>query len=207
MIQYHVAATPDEQDVAQSIIRQVYTREGYTSTDDRSSGLAPYIAANTTTTFLASVNENPVGTVSLVKDSEANLPMDTIFHEELIALRNQYQLLAEVCQFAICRPPQDAGNKKIDRQITFGLLSRVLQRATNESVDCICFTINPKHKPLYESLGAVQVGVEKAYPFVNNAPAIALYLDVIQVQNNKEQLPSFLREILFNPTKDPSPTP
>jgi len=48
--------------------------------------------------------------------------------------------------------------------------------------DYICIAINPKHRVTYDFLLFKEIGEQKSYESANDAPAIAMYLDVPSVE-------------------------
>ncbi|QQR64558.1 hypothetical protein IPH92_03265 [Candidatus Kaiserbacteria bacterium] len=200
MVTYHLAKSDFEIESAVALISRVYAREGYVKSEEGESGVSAYLRSSTSVTFLACVGETPVGTISLVGDSERYLPMDLIYREELTLLRNTKTRLAEVCQFAIDTELLKEEKMGTQLDVSTSLLSLVVAHARSKDYTHLTFTVNPKHRKFYEMLGAVQIGGEKSYPSVENAPALGYVLDMTILNNAEEQskVRHFLVERILN---------
>ena len=208
MITYRTAVTPEDREEAIKLVTDVYTAEGYIDPSaDRPAGISDYINQPQSTTVMAYVDDWFCGTITIVRDSDQGLPMDVIYHDELAGFREQQVALAEVCQFAVLQKPTDHEklSHRTNLDVSLGLLSHTIHLALSEQIACLCFTINPKHQLFYRSLGCEQIGEEKSYPFVNNAPALAFSLAVTKLTDSSEQSVghSFLQKVLtYKPTEE-----
>lgn len=174
-MKYAVATNATERNQAIELVHKVYVEQGYLAPDAPTNNSKHFLHRPEAKTILCK-NPSLVGTISLVLDQHGNLPMEQIYAEELKTLRTDRRQLAEVCQFAVLKT-----GRQTNLDVSLGLLSHAIHLALKETVDCLCFTINPKHQLFYRSLGCHQIGSEKPYPFVNNAPALAFFLDLTTV--------------------------
>ncbi|MEZ4195560.1 MAG: hypothetical protein R3B53_04205 [Candidatus Paceibacterota bacterium] len=205
-LNFKLNSDPEELKIVSKLITQVYQGEGYISSDsDSGSKITEFLGNPDTKTFVATLDDKIVGTVSLAVDSSDGLPMDVIFREELNPVRQAGKSIAEVCQFVVDKDflkdnIDKADLSVIESNITLGLLKHVIMYGLEVDLDLFVFTINPKHRIFYESLGALQVGEEKVYPSVNNAPALAYILDIkaLQEQAKKGELTHMLLRKLFS---------
>lgn len=180
MINCHIVKTEEELTACRQLLQQVYRNENY---------LADELTTNktnsdTTTTFIANEEDRICGTIALIEDSIAGLPMDSIFKTELDTLRLPDVTLAEVGSFAVLDHKHSTSIQQ-NLIISFSLLAEVISFVLeNKNLTHICIAINPKHKQFYESLGFISIGLEKSYPQINHAPALAYYLNTERLTNN-----------------------
>ncbi len=188
MFTYAIAKDDNQLAAATALIKRRYEKSGYVKEDDEPV-IASWLHRPTAITFTAHYNETLVGTISLVLDGQDGLPMDVIYREELAPFRVENQRLAEVCQFAIDSEilKSQAHFKATIREaeLALGLLAHTVRLGIHKEIDYFVFTINPKHKLFYESLGARLIGEQKSYPSVNDAPALAYVLPQAVLEDGK----------------------
>lgn len=200
MIEFRIVSQNDEYEQAQALVSRVYEREGYTgNVKIGDSGIGHFLRSGGSTTLFAQSGDQVLGTISLVSDAETGLPMDNIYREELDIFRREKKKILEVCQFAVDKIAlknmmSEEIEKTPEHEISLSLLGYALQYGIHKGYDYLCFTINPKHVPFYESLGCIKIGDEKLYPFVNNAPAVAYALPVKEVL--KQETSSYKQNFL-----------
>lgn len=203
---FHMVRTDEERSTVLELIRDVYIQKGYIRSEDNSS-IGAYLSLDATRTFYACVEDTIVGTLSVVPDGPSGLPMDSIFKDELDRKRGEGLSMAEVCQFAI---DKERVHDKIDPlqfstldvSISTGLIGVVLYYGLYKKFDRYVLAVNPKHSVFYKSIGCVQMGGERSYPSVNNAPAIAYTLNLSEIQhgeNGTQKGSWMLKEIFKNP--------
>lgn len=165
-----------------SLVSRVYVRSGYLADEATPSAISDFLRNPNAVTIGAYVASTLVGTVSIVPDGERGLPMDSVFADELKPLRNTHASIAEVCQFAVDNPLLTALEGRDDhaseKSIAMRLLGAVFQYCLRAHISHVVFAINPKHKIFYEALGAHQIGEERSYGSVNNAPALGYMFDL-----------------------------
>jgi hypothetical protein len=175
-ILFKVADTRDELDAAYRLVHDVYVKEGYS--DQHESGMRVNLryALPTTATVIGKLADQVVITLTVIGDSPLGLPMDMIFSEELYRLRCRGRYIAEVgalashCSF---RRRQQAIALFADKAI-------VRYAIRNLGADDMVIAVNPKHEWVYRHLllfETISRGV-KDYHYVNDAPAIAMRLDL-----------------------------
>ena len=168
-----------ERVAARSIVLAEYARSGYISQEDAQAGLAGVLPSDAalnspdSTTLVIPSGERIVGTVSVVFDSPAGFPMDSLYHEELEVLRKDGYQLAEVVQLAT---DQDfvAGLPGIGGGLALilPLFQGVLKLGKERGVDGFCITVNPKHDRFYAEIGFVPLGPERRYEALGGAPTL-----------------------------------
>jgi hypothetical protein len=180
-IQLRVAATREERQATFELIYRSYLRAGLCEKQDSGMRATPYQLVPSTDVILAELRGQVISTVSLVRDGELGLPMESIFPEEVAARREAGIGLAEVS----CLADRRQGTARF-----FGLfceLSRLMaQLARKTGVDELVVVVNPRHAPLYRRYMAFdQIGEERTYDVVQGLPAVPLSLNFAKAKVNK----------------------
>lgn len=168
---------------ALKLVQDVYIEEGYVNADESSS---PYrILENhffeKTTVFIGKKDKELVFTVSLFPDSPHGLPMDTIYKKELDHLRNQGRMIGEVGCLAT-HPEFRDGSQNILMHGNKIMLKYAMEYL---KLDDLVITVHPKHALVYKEVlmfDEIGKGEIKPYPKVNGNPAIALRLNLHEVE-------------------------
>ncbi len=197
-IEYRVARSREELETAYFLVYKEYLKRGYVKESGSKLKFSLFNALPETTTFVSALENEIFCTATLIPDSPLGLPMDEIYQQELIQLRQQNKKLCEISMLASDTDLFGEGisvmlnSKKMF--IIFYLFKVIFDYARQYlKFDCICITINPKHKLTYDFLLFKDLGELKIYNNANGAPAIAKYLDLNTVEeeckaNNKEGL-------------------
>jgi len=192
LIDYRIARTREELEKAYYLVYKEYLKRGYTGETSSKIRVSIYNVIPQTTTFIAIVENEVIATATLIEDSPLGLPMDKIYHKELIQLRSNNKKLCEISMLASDTDLFKAGtsimlnSKKMF--FIFCLFKLVFDYADNFlALDFICITIHPKHKLVYDFLSFKDLGNLKVYPQVNGAPAIAMYCDLKSTEGKHEK--------------------
>lgn len=201
MLTYRFATTPDELARANTLVLRTYDRSGYVPKDKAETALSihDFTERPGSATINAFWHDTHCGTISIVKDSSFGLPADSVYKPELDALREQVDMVVEVCQFAVETPTtaEPLGADQNDLAISLGLFAHTIHLCRHENIRHLCFVINPKHQSFYEAIGAKVFGPEKSYTAVDGAPAIPLHLDLsTQYGDDQSHLPRLMRDLL-----------
>lgn len=183
MYTYSIAESKSQIESVITLVTRVYAKSGYVDSDSSLQGITKFLYdATRTVSIMASKGDLCVGTISVVIDGEGGLPMDSLYEHELQPLRQQERKIAEVCQFAIDKDSLKGGETKItvfsENDLALQLFGLVLSYCEKKHIEFVVFAVNPKHKSFYEVIGARQIGGEKLYQSVRNAPALAYVLEV-----------------------------
>jgi hypothetical protein len=182
-VDYRVARSVKELELAYRLVYQEYVKQGYMNENAAGMRLSIHNALPETTTFVAMVDDVVVATASVIPDSPLGLPMDELYHMELNELRDREKKICEVSMLASSSDLFSAGvplmlNAK-KMFLVFFLFKHIFDYVrTHLDCDYICITVNPKHANTYDSLFFKNLGELKYYSKVNGAPALAKYLDV-----------------------------
>ena len=202
MYTYTTAKTLEEKQAVLALIKKIYRREGYIAENDASSAFDPYIMSDTAKVFTGFVADTLCSTISVVADSDAGLPMDVLYKDEIETLRAKRKKIAEVTQFAVDHELLEKNDTASSMNTRFTaslpLLSLVLHYGLFKDLDYLCIAVHYyKHNEFYKRLGFVEIGGLKYYPSVNNTPAVAQMLDLRALRENKDSsgvLARFLEE-------------
>lgn len=180
-IQLRVAASRGERQAVFELIYRSYLRAGLCTKSDCGMRATPYQLLSSTDIFLAELRGQVISTVSLVRDGDLGLPMESLYPEEVAARRAAGVKVAEVS----CLADRRQGTARF-----FGLfcdLARLMaQLARNTSVDELLVVVNPRHAPLYRRYMAFeQIGEERDYDAVEGFPAVPLSLNFAKAKVEK----------------------
>lgn len=150
-------------------------------------------------TFLGMYQGQVIATVSLIPDSPAGLPMEEIYADKIAELRASGRRMAEVTMLA---------DRRLDIRRTLPLLLELMKlifdygRRVLQATD-LCITINPRHDEFYRRyLLFEDLGTLRAYPSVQNHPAIARRLNLENVRAKCENHSLLMRVFFENPTPE-----
>ncbi len=178
---YHFkpASCVEDYFTALKLVQEVYIKEGYVNAAE--SACRYRILKNhfleETAVFIGKNDQELVFTVSLFPDSTHGLPMDRIYKIDLDHLRIQGRRIGEVGCLAT-HPGFRNGSQNILMHGNKIMLKYAMEYL---HLDDLVITVHPKHALVYkEALMFEEIGQGeiKAYPKVNNNPAIALRLNL-----------------------------
>lgn len=180
-IQLRVAATREERQSTFELTYRSYLRAGLCAESNSGLRITPYQLLPSTDVIIAELRGQVISTVSLVRDGELGLPMESVFPEEVATRRRAGIGLAEVS----CLADRREGTARF-----FGLfceLSRLLaQLARKSGVDELVVVVNPRHAPLYRRYMAFdQIGEQRVYNAVQGFPAVPLSLNFAKAKIHK----------------------
>lgn len=167
-----LAETIDEYVEAARLVYEGYRARGILDPHETGVRVTPFLALPTTLIFVALREGRIVGTISVVLDGPAGLPMESIYRDELAALRASGRRIAEVG--ALCISPGLRG-----RGIAFLLNKAMALSARNFAhVDDLVIAVHPRAEDLYRALlGFERLGPQREYPsLTKSAVAVGLRL-------------------------------
>jgi hypothetical protein len=172
----HVKIAQERSDWEQAfeLVASNYRARGYESSDARSLRFTRFHALPDTVTFVAKDEGRVIATLSLVLDNTLlGLPMESIYQEEIAALRSQGRQICEVTSLADCNL-----SLREFMPVFVALMNLLTQYFLKAQANAMLITINPRHRSFYRKvMGFVPFGPWRAYPSVQNHPAEALLLD------------------------------
>jgi hypothetical protein len=176
-----IASTETEWEQAFSLAAASYQARGYESPGMSRLRFTPYHALPDTVTLVACDAERVIATLSIVQDNTLlGLPMESVYAEEIAALRREGRRLFEVTTLA------DAGLGVREFVTVFVALIRLAtQYHTHTGGDTGVIAVNPRHRAFYtRMLGFVELGPRRSYAAVQDHPAEALWIDETLMRRN-----------------------
>lgn len=194
-IQLRVAATRGERQAVFELIYRSYLRAGLCVKSDCGMRATPYQLLSTTDILLAELRGQVISTVSLVRDGDLGLPMESLYPEEVATRRSAGVNVAEIS----CLADRRQGTARF-----FGLfcdLSRLMfQLARQTGIDEILVAVNPRHAPLYRRYMAFeQIGEQRDDDTIADFPAVPLSLNFARA---KVERTKSWREFFAKPLPD-----
>jgi hypothetical protein len=173
--QYRIAENRRELSSAFHLVYRKYRDAGLIDANLYQLRVTQFHLRPETTVFVGQKDGEVVSTVSLIGDSEAGLPMDCIYYDEVDAFRGRGWHVAEVsCLASNCDPSTRGFLTTFVR-----LNSLMAQSARLQGIDHLLIVIHPRHAAFYEKyVGFQSTEIVRPYPAVENHPALLLYLDL-----------------------------
>ena len=180
-ITFQIADTDDLRRQAYRLIYHVYLDCGYLRPNPSEMRITPYDSLPDTVTFVAVLRDTVIATVTLVPDGPLGLPMDEIYRPEVAVLRAQDRPVAEATGLA------DRRRNPVRGLPVFLRLSRLMvHHARDLGVADLLITANPRHERFYrECLQFEPFGPPRSYPSVENHPALAFRLNLLEVERQR----------------------
>lgn len=190
MTQYRLAATLEERLAALRLVHDAYVRAGLIEPNAHGVRATPYHLLPTTTIFVAECEgQRVISTMSLVGDGELGLPMETVYAPEIDQRRMAGKRLAEVS--CLAADPAQVG---CGMEVFIHLCRLMTVFAISEGYDELVIAVHPRHAKFYQRMLAFRIfGELREYPSVKDHPAVALYLDL----HNMQRLPAKLYRFLL----------
>jgi hypothetical protein len=201
-----IASTEEEWKQAYRLVATNYQARGYEPRSSKPFRFTPFHALPDTTTFVAKHEGQVIATLSLVQDNTLlGLPMESIFGAEVEELRDAGKHLVEVTSLA------DRDLSLREFVPVFGTLMRMqAQFGILQDADTWVISVNPRHRSFYQKvLGFVPIGPERAYPAVQNHPAVPYLLNIGLLETNAPKMyaqffEEWLPQVMFKPRAIPA---
>lgn len=164
--QVNIATTQEELEKAYSLLHGCYVGTKLMAPDPSGLRCNFFSFLPNTTTVVAKIGKDVVGTVSLIKDSAFGLPSDKDFQTENDQLRMDGHQLVEVSSLAI-----DPEFRKKGHVISLNLM-KYLQHYTTHYMGCTTVTcvVHPRAKDFYSAFWGFTASKKVVkYKFVNDA--------------------------------------
>jgi hypothetical protein len=196
-LSYKVAETRTERERAFRLVYDVYRDAGLMAANRSQMRVTKHHLLETTDVLIAKNDSDIVFTISSIRDGAYGLPLESIFAEEVNAMRAEGLSLAEVSCVASHVP---TSNKKLRFDILVKMMSIMAQQAQRNRVDRLLLAVHPRHAKIYQRLfGCKILSGEKSYAAVEDNPAVLCSHDFAELE--LERYP--LYEAIQGPQYDP----
>ncbi len=173
-IECRIGASREELFAAFHMVYEQYLRSGLMKPNSYRMRVTPYHLLPSTEVLVALHRGAVTCTMSVVRDGELGLPMESVYHEEVAGLRLRKLSLAEVSCLADTHDPAAKSQSAL-----FSLMPLVAQLAYYRGVDQLLIAVHPRHARFYRRFLAFDViAEERTYGQVCGKPAVALALDL-----------------------------
>lgn len=170
-----IAESREELEACFKLLHDAYVSSGFMTPDPSGMRVTIYHALPTTTTLCAKIDDQVIGTISLIRESAIGFPLQRIF--DLTEVREKAGFIAEVSALAIHPKFRRTGGT-----ILFPLMKFMYEYCTTFfDTRHLVIAVNPRHIEMYESLlffRRLTANVVENYDFVNGAPAVGATLDL-----------------------------
>lgn len=181
-----IAAVESEWREAFELVARNYKAAGYEGSASCKVRFTPYHALPDSRTFVAKHENSVLMTMTLVADNRLlGLPLESIYRDEVRALRRQRRRMAEVISLAA-----DERLRQREFPHVFRALIRLMkQYHVTHGGDTWLITVNPRHATFYtKGLGFEQLGPQRQYAAVQGHPALAYFLDCELMKKNAPKM-------------------
>lgn len=171
-----VAATRHEREDAYCFVQKTYEQKGFSSSEEPPLRIKLQYALPATLTLLANDNDdNVIGTLTVVPDSDLGLPMSECFHADLERLRESGKRICEYTSLSVV-----GTSARLNRQILLNLFRAAWLYASEMlQVTDVCCVVNPRHESFYRKVFFYEpFGTLKSCAHVQGAPGVPLVQNV-----------------------------
>ncbi|MBN1852432.1 MAG: long-chain N-acyl amino acid synthase [Pirellulales bacterium] len=173
-----IASTREERQSAFKLTYQAYLQTGLCKPNPFGMRFTTHQLLPTTDIFIATRHGEVINTLSLVRDSKKGLPLEEIFPYEVEVRRLAGLRLAEVT----CLADRERGSACFFA-LFCDLCRLMVQYAEKIGIDQLLVAVHPHHSCIYRRYMAFeQIGSQREYSAVQGNPAVALCLDLNQIQ-------------------------
>jgi N-acyl amino acid synthase FeeM len=167
-----------------------YQAKGYEEPFASKVRFTPFHALPDVITLVAKLENRVLATFSLVPDNTLlGLPLESIYGDEIRALRQSRRRVAEVTSFAA---DKDLSFREF-RQVFVTLIKLGIQYHLSQGGDTWVITVNPRHRDFYtKAMGFVPLGPPRTYSSVQNHPAEGYWGNADQL---RESCPKMYKEL------------
>jgi hypothetical protein len=183
-IAIRVASTRADRSGAFRLAYQSYLRAELCGPNELGFRVIPHQLLISTDVIVAELRGEIISTLSLVRDGELGLPMESIYPDEVRNRRNAGLKLAEVSCLA------DRRQSPARYFALFCELAQVMiQMADGDGIDQLLIAVHPRHARIYcRAMAFSRIGENREYPSVNGNPAVPLCLDLEFVKKRRSAI-------------------
>lgn len=174
-ITYKIAACREEREEAFRLVHDAYVTGGLIEGNAHQMRVTPWHLAPTTDVFIAVHEDEIIYTLTTISDDRQGVPMESLYPEEVDALRAAGVYFGEISCLASRRdhfPPRKMVNVFVQ------LLGLAFQYARYNDLQQILIAVHPRHARSYQrAFGWEQIGGLQKYEAVCGNPAVACVHD------------------------------
>ncbi len=190
-----IANTLEERESVFNLGYKTYLAKGFINENPKKMLIQSYDFDSETVILMVQDQQNNIaGSVTLVFEDSSHLPAEKIYGEELNILRKQNEKIVEISRLII--DPQYRNSKEV-LVLLFNYL--YIYSYFIKHYSCLTIEVNPRHTAFYQALLHFRaIGEQKPCPNVQNAPAILMYVSIVnelerlsqltQIEKNKHSL-------------------
>jgi len=180
---FRIAHTRDDYCGAFRLVYQAYLQAGLSRPNPFGMRITPFQLLPTTEVLVAVHRGEVIATLSLVRDGQLGLPMESTYPDEVASLRARGLYLAEVSCLADRRHVRQSDGQPGPAcpapATAMRLMSLMAQCAQARGVNQLLIAVHPRHARFYRRFTAFEpIGGVRTYQAVCNRPAVALALDI-----------------------------
>lgn len=170
-IQIRLAQSSEELEAAYRLVQSRYLPFGY-ARRGASVRFVTHCCTPASHTLIATVGDTIIGTASLIVDGALGLPLEAAYPDEVAGLRQAGERLAEIS----CLATRRRGDSRVLLSLYRGVYALARYGC---QVDRLCITVHPRQGRFYQRALLFQpIGPQRDYAACNQAPAVALGLDL-----------------------------
>ncbi|MDO9182223.1 MAG: hypothetical protein Q7U04_07430 [Bacteriovorax sp.] len=170
---FKIADTSKELEEAYSVLHDAYVEQTFITPQENGMRIVSQYVLPTTTTIVGKIDDQVVGTLSIIKAGELGLPMEKVF--DISKFKNGSNTYAEISALAI----KKGFRREFGGSIFFPLLKYMHNYCLDFfNVEYILITIHPKDKDFYKELLFFEDIPNTGTIDYMGTPAIALALNL-----------------------------
>jgi hypothetical protein len=176
-----IAGSSDLKECEQLLFRE-YRKKNLCERNSSERYFSPFTYLPTTTVLAARSKSKLFGTISVIKDSDIGLPMDSIYSEELEVYRNKGMKLVEFGALALDNSLFSRKAYSLRSTKKLLALGSLFTGAINYAYQFteathVVVVVDPRHADIYRYIGMEQFSDIRLYPRVNKK-AVPFILDI-----------------------------
>lgn len=180
---FHICQTLQDVTDAWSVLYRVYLRTGFVAPNPFELHTTHHALGRHTAVIQSRIGQIAVGTISAINDSPALLPLDSVYPNELAALRSQGCKLIEVGLFGDRREGMERSFNTVLELMRYTFYFGQYSGAT----DFVC-GIPPRRAKLYaHAFGFDIIGDLKSYETVQGNPVVLLRSNTAKAVANRNR--------------------
>lgn len=173
-LNFLIASTLQDVEEAWGLVYQAYRRDSLIDANPYEIHTTTQAVGPRTAIVLACLGPVLAGTLSVYADHKEGLPLDSVYHAEVDALRQSGRRLMEVGLFADRREHMNRAADGLFELMRFAYFFGI-----HMNVDDAIIGVHPRHAPFYmRLLGFEKIGPVRTYPTVKDRAVLLLRLQL-----------------------------